>query len=126
MYRDVILSYIPASIHHVHRVGHAHRVARAKGHYMSVSWFVWRSQEPASRRSRGGELMSQKVSVLVSGAITDVKPFVFISAFSLWYACIIKFDDKLACVINLSFDSFFFFFFLSGIGLLLLLLLDVR
>ena len=31
MYRDVILSYIPASIHHVHRVGHAHRVARARG-----------------------------------------------------------------------------------------------
>ena len=47
------------------------------------SWFVWRSQEPASRRSRGGELMSQKVSVLVSGAITDMKPFVFINAFSL-------------------------------------------
>ena len=68
--------------------------------------------------------MSQKVSVLVSGAITDMKPFVFISAFSLWYACIINFDDKLACIINLSFDSFFFFF-LSGIGLLLLLLLNV-
>ena len=31
MYRDVILSYTPASIHHVHRVGHAHRVARARG-----------------------------------------------------------------------------------------------
>ena len=31
MYRDVILSYIPTSIHHVHRVGHAHRVARARG-----------------------------------------------------------------------------------------------
>ena len=72
-----------------------------------------RSQEPASRRLRGGELMSQKVSVLVSRAITDMKPFVFISAFSLCYACIINFDDKLACIINLSFDSFFFFFFLE-------------
>ena len=56
---------------------------QGKGHCMSVSWFVWRSQDPASRRSRGGEPMSQKVSVLVSGAITDMKPFVFISAFSL-------------------------------------------
>ena len=31
MYRDVILSYIPASIQHVLRVGNAHRVARARG-----------------------------------------------------------------------------------------------